>query len=91
MSSASFYIFSQVILSLRKAQLRDEGMSRRDLIFLEVVGENFKIKELATTVSPRDQKRFHDRIKADYREQISSKPLSDRYGESDEAFLRTMI
>jgi uncharacterized protein (UPF0332 family) len=63
-----------MILSSRKAQLVDEGMSRRDSIFLEVVGENFKIKELAATVSPRDQKRFHDRIKAAYRKQISSKP-----------------
>jgi hypothetical protein len=48
-------------------------MRRRDP-FLRVVGENFKIQKLATTVSPEDQKRFHDRIKTAYREQISSKP-----------------
>jgi hypothetical protein len=48
-------------------------MRRRDP-FLRVVGGNFKIEELATTVSPEDQKRFHDRIKAAYREQISGKP-----------------
>jgi len=49
-------------------------MSRRDSIFLQVVSENFKIKELAAAVSPKDQQRFYDRIKNAYREQIFRKP-----------------
>jgi hypothetical protein len=43
-------------------------------IFLDVVGDNFNIEDLAGIVQKRDQQRFHNRIKAAYRNEIVGKP-----------------